>query len=68
MHTVSSDFGWAMLAAAILQSGKRADDKSFLESDWHDVLYDIVSCFLDMKNFKESSSMFTSKNNVHKQK
>lgn len=68
MRVVSSDLGWAMLAAAILTSGKQADDKSFLESDWHDILYGIVSCFLDMRNFKESSSMFTSKNNVHKQK
>lgn len=65
MRAISKDVGWAMLAATILLSGEQLNDKVFLESDWHDVLRDIVTCFLDMKGSKDISTMFVTKNHVH---
>lgn len=67
MRAINIDIGWAMLAAAIVQSGEQTNDKSFLESDWHDVLRDTVACFLDMKGSKDAPSMFVSKDHTHRQ-
>lgn len=67
MRAISKDIGWAMLAAAVVQSGEQTNDKSFLESGWHDALRDIIACFLDMKGSKDASSMFVSKDHIHRQ-
>ena len=44
---------YANLAAAILDSGKRCNDTTFLESDWADTLRAI--CYLDDKMYGNRS-------------
>ena len=44
----STNKGWAALAAAIIMSGKYADDERFLQSDWCQSLTDMVSLYKDM--------------------
>ena len=36
--------GWANLAAAIIASGRRANDTRFLDSDWCEFLRDLCAC------------------------
>lgn len=45
---------YANLAAAILSSGVRCNDTTFLESDWADVLREI--CYLDDKMYGKRDS------------
>ena len=54
---------YANLAAAILDSGKRCNDTTFLESDWADTLRAI--CYLDDKMYGNRSIEIVSPK-VHK--
>ena len=56
--------GWANLAAAILLSGKRANDRFFLESEWADMLRDM--CALDDEMYAARSNMLPHQS-YHKQ-
>lgn len=42
--------GWALLAAAIIDSGKRANDEEFLKSEWHEELKQFVAVCLDLNS------------------
>lgn len=44
--------GWAMLAAAIIDSGLRANDESFLKSEWCQTLKDLVSLSVELHDKK----------------
>lgn len=42
--------GWANLAAAIIASGRRANDTRFLDSDWCEFLCDLCACDDELYN------------------
>lgn len=42
MASIKRGDPWAELAAAIIQSGVKENDKRFLESDWYDNLSELV--------------------------
>ena len=48
---VNTDLAWAMLAAAIIESGKTANDTAFLESEWYYMLRSMVLYYVDIRGF-----------------
>ena len=52
-----ANIGWATLAAAIVESGRKEHDVYFLTSDWCSFLCDMVSDVILSENDKHSSSL-----------
>lgn len=48
---VNTDLAWAMLAAAIIESGKIANDTAFLESEWYNTLCNMVLYYVGIRGF-----------------
>lgn len=52
-----ANIGWATLAAAIVESGRKERDVYFLTSDWYRFLCDMVSDIITYENDKHNSSL-----------
>lgn len=58
-----TDKGWALLAAAIIESGVKSNDQSFLKSRWCEDLKELVRLYVEEQDKTLDGSVFDSNRN-----
>ena len=63
VEDVHVNMGYACLAAAIIESGIKANDKQFLESEWCQELNEMVGVSQDLKGYLKNTGRSLGRSN-----